>query len=42
MTECRDCDLTIKHVGDGVWIDYTQSDSCWQTDKPHRPGEDND
>ena len=40
MTECRDCGLTVKHVGDGVWIDHTQGDCCWQTNEPHRPDED--
>ena len=42
MTECRDCGLPIKHVGDGVWIDHTQGDCCWQTNEPHRPAEDDD
>ena len=42
MTECRDCGLTVKHAGNGVWIDHTQNDCCWQTNEPHRPGEDDD
>ena len=37
MTECRDCGTEIKHVGDGVWIDNTKGDCCWETDECHRP-----
>ena len=42
MTTCNTCNQTIKHVGDGVWIDYMQSDCCPQTSELHNPSDDND
>lgn len=38
MTKCRDCDLQIKYVGNGVWVDHTMGGSCWKTNRPHTPG----
>ena len=35
--ECLDCGQQIKHVGDGVWIDHTQGDCCFETNEVHRP-----
>ena len=35
--ECVDCGQQIKHVGDGVWIDHTQGDCCFETNEVHRP-----
>jgi hypothetical protein len=40
MTKCRDCNQTIKYVGDGVWIDHTQGDCCPQTNESHNPSDD--
>jgi hypothetical protein len=37
MTTCKDCGVIIKHCGQNVWIDNTQSEICRVTDKPHRP-----
>jgi len=37
MTTCKDCGQVIKHAGNNVWIDHTQGDCCYVTDKSHRP-----
>ena len=37
MTTCKDCGQVIKHCGQGVWIDDTQGDCCYVTDRSHRP-----